>query len=274
MSVAAPFAIRRRRPALALSTLVYHAAVRNVRKSHGNAVVGLLLNIFQTVLLVVVFYVMFEVLGMRSTAVRGDYVLYLMSGIFLFMTHAKTLAAVAKAEGPASPMMQHAPMNTVVSIGAAALGALYLQVLSLTVVLFVYHAAWQPITIDRPAGAMAMLLLAWASGAAIGVIFLAIRPWSPEVSSIGAQIYGRANMIASGKMFLANTLGYKMLRIFDWNPLFHTIDQARGFTFINYNPHHSSIGYAVKVTLVCLVVGLMAEFYTRQRASASWQAKR
>ena len=30
-----------------------------------------------------------------------------------------------------------------------------------------------------------------------------------------------------------------MLTIFDWNPLFHTIDQARGFTFINYNPHYS-----------------------------------
>jgi hypothetical protein len=31
----------------------------------------------------------------------------------------------------------------------------------------------------------------------------------------------------------ANTMPYFMLAMFDWNPLFHLIDQARGFTFIN-----------------------------------------
>lgn len=41
-------------------------------------------------------------------------------------------------------------------------------------------------------------------------------------------------MIASGKMFVANTLPNFMLAMFDWNPLLYTIDQARGFAFINY----------------------------------------
>jgi ABC-type polysaccharide/polyol phosphate export permease len=62
--------------------------------------------------------------------------------------------------------------------------------------------------------------------------------------------------------------------LFDWNPLFHTIDQARGFAFINYNPHFSNWQYPLYVGITLLMIGLMGEFYTRQYASASWSAKR
>jgi len=81
-------------------------------------------------------------------------------------------------------------------------------------------------------------------------------------------------MIASGKMFVANQLPRKMIDWFDWNPLFHIIDQTRGFVFINYFPHHSSVTYPLYVSLAVLMIGLMAEFYTRQNASLSWDARR
>jgi ABC-type polysaccharide/polyol phosphate export permease len=81
-------------------------------------------------------------------------------------------------------------------------------------------------------------------------------------------------MIASGKMFLANSLPGYMLAMFDWNPLFHSIDQARGFAFINYNPRYSSWEYPLWVGLVLLMIGLMGEFYTRRHASISWNARR
>ena len=54
-------------------------------------------------------------------------------------------------------------------------------------------------------------------------------------------------MIASGKMSVANTLPSFMLAMFDWNLLFHAIDPARGFAFINYNPHNGSIVYPINV---------------------------
>ena len=259
---------------LVVLDLMYHSAVRWVRQNHGNAVIGLFLNVAQTLILVAVFYLMFAILGIRGSAIRGDFLLYIMSGIFLFMVHIKAMGAVVGAEGPTSPMMKHAPMNTVIAIGAAALGALYIQVLSLVLVLFVYHAAWQPITIDDPVGAFSMVMLSWLSGVAIGTVFLAIKPWFPGFVQLTSQIYMRANMIASGKFFVANTLPGYMLVFFEWNPLFHAIDQARGFTFINYNPHFSSISYPLYVTLICLMIGLMGEFYTRQRASISWQGRR
>ena len=118
------------RSGFAMLELIFHAAVRNIRKSHGNAVVGLLMSILQSVIMVVIMVFMFDLMGGRGRGVRGDFVLYIMSGVFNYATHSKTLNAVAKSDGPTSAMMKHSPMNTIVAIGSAALGALYLQTLS------------------------------------------------------------------------------------------------------------------------------------------------
>lgn len=258
--------------ALRMGELIFHDSVRTIRKSHRHALIGLLMNMLQTFIFVAVFYVMFSILGLRQMAVRGDFLLYLLSGIFLFMTHNKTLKSVMAAEGPTSPMMQHAPMNTIIAIGSAALSTLYIQVLSMTILLLVYNAINGPIYIYKPAGAMGMLLLSWFTGVAVGIILLAIKPWAPKAISLIAMMYQRANMIASGKMFLANTMPGYLLAMFDWNPLFHEIDQARGFIFLNYNPHFSSISYPFFVSLALFVLGLMGESFTRRHASVSWSA--
>lgn len=260
--------------AVAMFEVIYHSIVRSVRKAHNNAFMAIATNMLQVVIFVLAFYVMFSVLGLRGAAIRGDFLLYIMTGIFLYMTHTKSMGAVLGAEGPASPMMQHAPMNTIVSICSAALGALYIQVLSLFMILFVYHVAFTPVLIEQPFPAFGMLLIAWFTGCALGLVLLAIKPWFPTFVSIFAQIYQRANMIASGKMFVANTLPGFMLAMFDWNPLFHAIDQSRGYTFINYNPRYSSWEYAWWIGIILLMVGLMGEFYTRRHASISWNARR
>jgi ABC-type polysaccharide/polyol phosphate export permease len=258
--------------AAATAEVIFHAAVRNVRKSHGNAVVGLLMNILQSLLMIAVFYLMFELLGMRGTMIRGDYLLYIMSGIFVFMTHVKTVGAVVNCEGHASPMMKHSPMNTFVAVAAAALGALYQQFLSAAVILYIYHAAFVPISFEDPVATFGMFLLAWVSGLALGMVFQAAKPWWPEGVTIASQIYMRANMVLSGKMFVANMMPGYLLVFFDWNPLFHIIDQGRGFIFLNYTPHFSNWVYPVYCTLAFFMIGLMGEFYTRKYASASWGA--
>jgi ABC-type polysaccharide/polyol phosphate export permease len=258
--------------AFGLLGLTFHTAVRNVRKSHGSPIVGLLMNMFQSVLVVAAFYVILDLFGGRRAAVRGDFLLYIMSGVFLFMTHVKTLGAVASAEGPTSPMMKHAPMNTIVAIAAAALSSLYLQLLSAGVILFIYHTLMTPITIDDPVGTLAMVLVAWASGIAIGMMLQAAKPWWPEGVTMVTAVYQRVNVIFSGKMFLANKMPSTLLPWFEWNPLFHTIDQTRGFVFLNYNPHYTSISYPLYVTAVLAIIGLMGEFYSRKYVSASWLA--
>ena len=52
-----------------------------------------------------------------------------------------------------------------------------------------------------------------------------------------------------------------MLAMFDWNPLFHCVDQARGVMFINYSPIHSNLSYPLKVALVAIILGLMLRVF-------------
>ena len=262
--------------AIGMAEVVYHSVVRDVRKQHGNAVLAIGVNMLQIVIFVGVFYVMFELLGLRTAAgaIRGDFLIYLLTGIFLYMTNIKTLGAVMGAAGATSAMMQHAPMNTIVAIAAAACGALYIQVLTLLVVLFGYHVIVSPVTIDDPGAAFMMFLLAWFVGIAIGLLLLAFKPWFPTATTIISTIYKRANMIASGKMFVANSLPSFMVAMFDWNPLFHIIDQSRGFAFINYYPRNTNWEYPLIVACCFIVLGLMGEFFTRRHESRSWGARR
>jgi len=140
--------------------------------------------------------------------------------------------------------------------------------------LFIYHVVFVPVVIDDPIGAMGMLLAAWFSGVAIGTVFLPLKLWEPDAVKVMTSIYSRASMIAYGKMFVANTLPSSMLVLFDWNPLFHTIDQARGYIFLHYDPHFSDPIYPVIVSLGLVMMGMMGEFYTRKSASISWSATR
>lgn len=253
--------------------LIFHSAVRQVRKSNGNAIIGLLTNIIQSVLGIAVMLLLNQLIGGTNTApVRGDRMLYIMSGIFSFMTHTKAIRAVASADGPTSAMMKHGPMTSLISICSSALSSLYLQSLSAMTILYAYHTLWKPITIDQPIGVLLMFLLAWLSGCAIGMIFKALTPWAPDLFGLLTQVYSRANMVFSGKFFVANVTPMHTLHFFLWNPLFHIIDQTRGFMFLNYEPRYSSIMYPLYVTLALVFLGLLGERFTANRASASWSA--
>lgn len=259
--------------ATATLALIYHVTVYNIRKRNRNPIMGIIVDIARSVVLIVGFLLMYWMIGVRQSPVRGDFGLYVMSGIFLYITNITAVGAVAGAGGASSALLKHEPITTAVLITSAALAALYRSVFAAMVIAGAYYL-YQPYVIDKPLGAMAMLLLAWFSGCAVGMLFLSLRPWNPSLVEILTQIYSRANMIASGKMFLANALPPFVLVFFDWNPLFHIIDQARGYTFINYTPHNSSLTYPIVVTLSLLMVGLMAEFVTRRSVSLSWSAGR
>ena len=122
--------------AMSISALIYHSVVRSVRKQHNNAFITIGVNVLQVATFVGVFYLMFSIRGLRGAAIRGDLLVYIMSGIFLFMTHTKTMQSVFASEELSSPMIQHSPMNTVISIMTAAFGALYIQLLSLFIILY------------------------------------------------------------------------------------------------------------------------------------------
>ena len=254
-------------------SLVYHSVVRDVRKTNGNAVQALLMEIAQSALVVAFFYVLITFMGLRGVAVRGSFVLYVLTGVFLYITHNKGISSVS-AGSANSPMLKHAPVSTLMMITAGAISALYVQILAVLVISFVANVIIDPFTVYNLKYVSLCFLVAWFSGCAIGIIFLSITPYFPNAMQIITQIYKRANMIFSGKMFLANTLPSYMLPFFVWNPLFHTIDQARGAAFVNYFPRYTSLEYAVYLSLTLIVVGMMLEHMSRKVVSESWNARR
>lgn len=260
--------------AMAMLENSFHAGARKVRQTHRYAIMAIVMSLVQSVLFLAAFYVMFTVLGQRGAAIRGDFMLYLLTGIFAYLTHVKAVQAITGAENSTSALMQHAPMNTLVAILSSALSVLYTQTVSLLTILLLLHTIFEPVVIHYWPGALLMFILAWASGCVVGLMFMALKPWIPDLANILQQVYVRANMIASGKMFVANMMPTALIGFFDWNPLFHIIDQARGFTFVNYFPHHSNWEYPLYITLVLLLIGMMGEAFTRRYASESWNAGR
>ena len=66
-----------------------------------------------------------------------------------------------------------------------------------------------------------------------------------------------------------------MLDMFTWNPLFHVIDQCRGFVFRNYFPRNTNWEYALWVGFgIAADRAARAIFFTRQHVSQSWGARR
>ncbi|WP_170786131.1 ABC transporter permease [Ruegeria lacuscaerulensis] len=261
--------------AFTTSELVFHSVVRSIRSQRSNAVLAVIMNIVQILALVTVFYLIMTLVGRVTglSKIRGNSILFLLSGVFLFLTHVKSVSGVAGVATGNNPMMLHSPMNMMVSLLAAAFGTFYTQLVSILVILFMYHVAIEPLEIQDPGGAFYMLVLAWFTGSAVGVLFMALKPWLPTFVSISSVVYRRINMIFSGKMFVANSLGGFTLTMFIWNPLFHVIDQCRGFVFRNYFPRQTSWEYALWVGIILLLIGLLGIFFTRQHVSKSWGAR-
>ena len=85
------------------------------------------------------FYLMFYFIGAREAKLRGDFMMYLLSGIYLYLCHIRAVAAVSAAEGGTSSLMQHGPMNPIVAIASSLISAFYVQTISLLVILFALH---------------------------------------------------------------------------------------------------------------------------------------
>ena len=90
-------------------------------------------------------------------------------------------------------MMQHAPMNTAISISSPVLGSLYLQTLSMFVILFIYYVVFSPFVIDDPIGGIFYVPL--------GLVHR-VCCWAFDIchQALGTNFYNRSqNPLSTGK---------------------------------------------------------------------------
>jgi ABC-type polysaccharide/polyol phosphate export permease len=253
--------------------VLYHTIVRNVRNESGGAALGIALTIFRSVMMVAIFVAIFQFMGMGGVKIRGDVVLFMYTGVSLFLLHNSAITRTMSAGNPLLPILRHTSMTTVLNILAANCALLYTHVISSAAILAYVHLWRDALDIAEPEGLIAPYLLAWGSGIAIGMILLAIKPFLPRVAEFASLIYRRLNMVSSGKFVVANMLPATFTVFFTWNPLFHCIDQLRGAVFVNYFPHKTGLGYPLAFVGAAMVIGMMAEFWLRRNLSASTQKR-
>ena len=246
-----------RRGGAAFLSVLYHATVRDIRSAHANAFIAIGSEILQALVLVILIMVFLNALGIGQLMVRGNAMVSVLTGVFLFLVHTRAFGRVIASAVPAGRMVRHRSTPPILLYLSAALASLYIQTLALTVMLFATHVLYEPVVIDAPQRAAAAMGLAWFSGLGAGVLAVSLRPYAPKALQIAARFYARGNMFFSGKMVLAGGLSAAVLQYFLWNPLFHTIDQARGAVFINYTATTTNLFYPFATGAVCLLLGLM-----------------
>ena len=249
---------------LGLIELIYVSIVRSFRMDTGGSLLGFMGLLLAPLLLFFVFYLMFEIFGRRPT-IRGDFLLFMMTGIFLYRSHIQAVKNLKGASHSMSGMMFYAKTSTLLSILASAINQLYIVILSVIVIMGTSYLIRGELEVYNPSGMVLPFFLAWASGLAVGLLFMAFTPLAPFIIPRLFMMYRRAQMITSGKMFVANSIPAAILPFFTWNPLFHSIDQARGHAFINYIPRNTSIEYPLYFTLAALAIGFTVEFAMRAR---------
>lgn len=248
--------------------LVYQSVVREVRTQSGNATFGILKEVGNIGVFMAMFYVFFTFMG-RSIAIRGDFMMFLLTGIVLMLTHMKAISSVRSASNATSSIMQHAPMTVILSIISNAFAGLYLQLVAAIIVVAVLWVFGMDLYVSNPPGLVLPVFFSWASGIGVGMIFMMITPLAPGFMKVFSRLYMRAQMVTSGKFIPAAYMPAAMIPFFDWNPIFHCIDQARLATFVNYNKEVSNMNYAIWFTVVTILIGLMGEFWARQNLSKS-----
>lgn len=248
---------------------LHHMTIREIRRQHQDALRGIAMNMVQIGVLVGGFYAMNVIMHQGVAPVRGDLLVYILTGVFLFQVHIQAVTAAMRAEVPSSPIMAHGGMTSMIGILAAGAASLYTQIASVAIIAGCYAIFWAPIDIDQPVRLIAIFLLSWLSGLSIGMILFAARVRSPGLASIVSQAYSRVNLLASGQMFVANTLPAFVLPWFTWNPLFHIIDQARGAAFLNYRSWLTTLDFPMAFCAVALGLGIIAEWWARRSSSYS-----
>ena len=138
----------------------------------------------QTIISILTFHSIFQPIGRRTSSIKGDYMLYIISGIAMHITHNSAVMVVAGAEGPTSTILQLAPMNTLISTCPSALRALYTQVITLSKILSIQHPAINPVCIDYLIATFGIFLVSWFTVVAVSMILLAMTPQHP--SFVGA----------------------------------------------------------------------------------------
>ena len=253
------------REALRFGQLCHAMAVQNIaRQSTGSF--GLLGAFAMPLAMTAGFLAAYELVGLFRPAIRGDVVVFLLTGILLFQLASRARSAADLTGGGA--FLWHQPVQPALVVWSGALAALYVSVTAMALILTGAALIRGAPPLHDPAGLAAPLLLAWGFGVGSGMVMSGIARYAGGGQLLG-MAWQRAMFLTGGIFFLAAAVPGWMRPWFDWNPLFHIIDAMRAAAFVNYSGGDTSLTYAAWCVAGLLAVGHALERKVRADFSIS-----
>ncbi len=251
---------------VAFLELVYALVVRDLRAGHKNAALGILLTIGPMLVMGLVFYFIITLLGGGIAKVRGDHMTFILIGFAIFFGHIQTVTNVSGSIN--AGMLNHKRMSLFLLICVKSLAALYKNIMSFGTLLAMNYFLRDVWHMEDPMLFLSAFIWSWVGGITIGIGLLSAQRYFSWGSML-KTVYVRIMFFTSGKLFVANSVPGFIRPYFDWNPLYHLLDQARSAAFLNYTANTTSMNYAIAVILILLVMATLLENYVRVNYSAS-----
>ncbi len=204
---------------------------------------------------VMIMAVMMLLRGGFGVSIRGEFGLYILSGVSLFLIHNKILSELSGPEKNRS-LMPVLAVSPGIMITGALLHTIYMQIMIMMLFsagIWVYYGGF---TIEYPMYAFWIFILCCLWSISMGLCVYSIVPVYRPVFSKLVQAYRRIGVVTSGKMIPGNLMTGSFHGLFAWNPLYHCIDQFRGAIFVNYTPFNSNIRYPEEATAIFFAVAM------------------
>lgn len=249
---------------------LFYYAVTIVQKKSGSAAWGLLKAVSQFFFMFIIFWIIMQLMNRVGFGkVRGNFELFVLTGVGHFLLHNMLVSSVSGAEKQSSLNLNMVGVDSFTALFSNVLSQLYLIAFAIFVllVLIYYYSIGKTyqLELNDPIFFTKCILLGLGWAFAMGYFFRALQGFIPAVAKPLNMLYRRMGMITSGKMFLANSIPSSMFAIYSWNPLFHIIDQTRSAVFLNYTAFRTSLEYPFKMTIIFLFLGFSGDFILRRR---------
>jgi capsular polysaccharide transport system permease protein len=247
--------------------VVWALVLRETRTRFGKNQLGYLWALFEPLLMIGTFYVLFTVAG-RSPGAGMDVYTFVATGFVPYLMFRSTADRIAASIDSNRGLLFYPhvqPLDLVAARGALEMGT-YLAVFAL---LMGVHALFhQQLVVDDVLLVLLGFSLAWGLGVGLGLVFSALGVISSAVDRTRGALL-RPFFWASGIFFTANELPGGAREVLLYNPVLHAVELVRGGWFDDYTLRYADPLYVVKWIFALVLLGLVLERVVRRRIEVS-----
>jgi len=243
--------------ALIVQARVIHALMlRETKTRYGKHKLGYLWALFEPVLQILVFVVIFTIAGRQSIS-GMPIVLFMLTGFTPFLLFRNTMQQGLNAIDANRALLTFPQVKTIDLIVARALLEIATMTVVFVILLLGIVAMDIPVKIENPLMVVMTIMLMASTGFGLGMAFASLTPLFPSINQVVSAALGRPLFFTSGLFFTAEVIPQYGRDILLINPILHMIEMLRSAFFYEFHSDYADPAYAVATALVCVCAGLV-----------------